>query len=72
MGRGLDALAAELARLDALFAGAGAEAAEPATLQPADLLLALYGEDIRARAFVTHDPVDGELMLRPDFTVPVV
>jgi ATP phosphoribosyltransferase regulatory subunit len=72
MGAGLDALAAELARIDALFAGAGAQAVEPAVLQPAALMLGLYGEDIRARAFVTQDPVDGELMLRPDFTVPVV
>ena len=31
-----------------------------------------HGEDIRARAYVTHDPDRGEMMLRPDFTVPVV
>ncbi|WP_375280106.1 ATP phosphoribosyltransferase regulatory subunit [Pseudooctadecabacter sp.] len=41
-------------------------------LQPADTLLDLYGEDIRARAFTTQDPVRGEMMLRPDFTVPIV
>ena len=41
-------------------------------LQPADILLDLYGEDIRARAFTTQDPLRGELMMRPDFTVPVV
>lgn len=41
-------------------------------LLPAETLLDLYGEDIRARAYVTHDPLRGELMLRPDFTVPVV
>lgn len=41
-------------------------------LQPADVLLDLYGEDIRARAYVTSDPVLGEQMLRPDFTVPIV
>lgn len=41
-------------------------------LQPADTLLDLYGEDIRARAFTTQDPSRGEMMLRPDFTVPVV
>ncbi|MFS4437104.1 ATP phosphoribosyltransferase regulatory subunit [Paracoccaceae bacterium GXU_MW_L88] len=56
----------------AQFEAAGAARVAPEALQPADLLLDLYGEDIRARAFVTHDPVDGELMLRPDFTVPVV
>ena len=36
------------------------------------MLLDLYGEDIRARAYVTPDPLRGEQMLRPDFTVPVV
>ena len=36
------------------------------------LLLDLYGEDIRARAYVTSDALRGEQMLRPDFTVPVV
>ena len=54
------------------FQAAGAVAVEADILQPADVLLDLYGEDIRARAYVTHDPVRGELMLRPDFTVPVV
>ena len=44
----------------------------PDILQPAETLLDLYGEDIRARAYVTHDPTMGEMMLRPDFTVPVV
>ncbi|WP_397246356.1 ATP phosphoribosyltransferase regulatory subunit [Paracoccus mutanolyticus] len=27
---------------------------------------------MRARAYVTQDPIRGEMMLRPDFTVPVV
>lgn len=40
-------------------------------LQPAEVLLDLYGEDIRARAFVTRDD-EAEMMLRPDFTVPIV
>lgn len=53
------------------FTEAGAVHVETAVLQPADLLLDLYGEDIRARAFVTRDPVRGEFMLRPDYTVPV-
>jgi ATP phosphoribosyltransferase regulatory subunit len=44
----------------------------PLMLQPADTLLDLYGEDIRARAYTTDDPDRGEMMLRPDFTVPVV
>ena len=54
------------------FIGAGAAPVEAEALQPAEVLLDLYGEDIRGRAYVTDDPVDGELMLRPDFTVPVV
>ena len=63
---------AEAARLRALFEGEGALPVEAAILQPADLLLDLYGEDIRARAYVTSDALRGEQMLRPDFTVPVV
>lgn len=57
-----------LARLEAT----GAQRVDPAILQPAETLLDLYGEDIRARAYVTQDPALGEMMLRPDFTVPVV
>jgi ATP phosphoribosyltransferase regulatory subunit len=68
------AIRAEAARLQALLADAlgGAQAIEADILQPAETLLDLYGEDIRARAYVTADPVRGERMLRPDFTVPVV
>lgn len=62
----------EAARISAVFQAAGAEPVEAAILQPADVLLDLYGEDIRGRAYVTNDPVQGEMMLRPDFTVPVV
>jgi ATP phosphoribosyltransferase regulatory subunit len=62
----------EAARISAVFQAAGAVHVEAAILQPADVLLDLYGEDIRGRAYVTTDPVQGEMMLRPDFTVPVV
>jgi len=62
----------EAARLRALFENAGAQPVETAILQPAETLLDLYGEDIRARAYVTSDALRGEQMLRPDFTVPVV
>lgn len=54
------------------FVSAGAKVVEPPILQPAEVLLDLYGEDIRARAYVTSDALRGEQMLRPDFTVPVV
>jgi ATP phosphoribosyltransferase regulatory subunit HisZ len=67
--------AAARAQAEGLFAAFRAEGALPVEadiLQPAEVLLDLYGEDIRARAFVTTDPLRGEMMLRPDFTVPVV
>ncbi|WP_295531562.1 ATP phosphoribosyltransferase regulatory subunit [uncultured Thioclava sp.] len=60
------------ARLLDAFLRAGAVEVTPDILQPAEALLDLYGEDIRARAYVTADPLRGEMMLRPDFTVPVV
>lgn len=63
---------AEAARLRSAFAAAGAAVVETPILQPADVMLDLYGEDIRARAYVTSDALRGEQMLRPDFTVPVV
>ncbi len=63
---------AEAYRLRAAFEAAGAAVIEADILQPAETLLDLYGEDIRGRAYVTSDPLRGEMMLRPDFTVPVV
>ena len=68
MSRAEDISAALLAQM----LDAGAQRVTPDILQPAETLLDLYGEDIRARAYVTHDPALGEMMLRPDFTVPVV
>lgn len=63
---------AQASRLLTQFLAAGAVEVTPDILQPAEALLDLYGEDIRARAYVTADPLRGEMMLRPDFTVPVV
>ena len=61
-----------LADLGRLFAEAGYRPVQPRHLFPADTLLDLYGEDVRARAFLFSDPaMGGELCLRPDFTVPV-
>lgn len=71
----MDDRAAIRARAEALFAvilASGAQRVEADSLLPAETLLDLYGEDIRARAYVTHDALRGEMMLRPDFTVPVV
>jgi ATP phosphoribosyltransferase regulatory subunit len=69
---GRPAIRAEAERLFAAFQQAGAVPVEADLLLPAETLLDLYGEDIRARAYVTSDPLRGEMMLRPDFTVPVV
>ncbi|MCU4654452.1 ATP phosphoribosyltransferase regulatory subunit [Roseibacterium sp. SDUM158016] len=63
---------AEAETLQAVFTRAGAVPVEAPLLLSADTLLDLYGEDIRARAYTTDDPDRGEMMLRPDFTVPVV
>ena len=72
LGQGLADVRAEVGRLMSGFIANGAQPVEPAALLPADVLIDLYGEDLRARAYTTYDPVEGELMLRPDFTVPVV
>jgi ATP phosphoribosyltransferase regulatory subunit len=71
MGAGLARLEAQVARILAVLGSTGAARVEPAALQPAELMLDLYGEDIRARAFIAGDE-GGEMMLRPDFTLPVV
>lgn len=63
---------AEAERLRDAFVAAGATRVEADILLPADTALDLYGEDIRARAFLTDGPNGGEALLRPDFTVPVV
>lgn len=63
---------ARAAMMRVRFEAAGGQVVDPPLLQPAGTLLDLYGEDIRARAYVTSDALRGEQMLRPDFTVPVV
>lgn len=62
----------EAQRLTDAFVAAGAMLVETDILLPADTLLDLYGEDVRGRAYVTTDPLRGEMMLRPDFTLPIV
>jgi ATP phosphoribosyltransferase regulatory subunit len=65
-----------LTTLAAHFEGAGYAPVTTAHLFEADTLIDLYGEDIRARAFLFPGTGTGagggELCLRPDFTVPVV
>ena len=67
-----EATRTEARRLRDLFAAKGAQVIKADVLQPAETLLDLYGEDIRARSYLTSDPLRGEMVLRPDFTVPVV
>ncbi|MCY4006268.1 MAG: ATP phosphoribosyltransferase regulatory subunit [Rhodobacteraceae bacterium] len=61
----------EAARIFEFFCSRGARPFDTDVLQPATSLLDLYGEDIRSRAFVTEGAMRDELMLRPDFTVPL-
>jgi ATP phosphoribosyltransferase regulatory subunit len=66
--------AAPDARSDALIASferAGYAQVAPAILQPAEPFLDLSGEDIRKRMYLTTDPQERELCLRPDLTIPV-
>ena len=65
-------LSREAKRLAVVFEATGAEVVELDFLQISNVLLDLYGEDLRGRAFITNDPVYGEMMLRPDFTIPIV
>ncbi len=58
-------------RLMRRFEAAGCMRVEPAALHPADALLDVYGEDLRARAFTVTGADGRELCLRPDFTAPV-
>ncbi len=51
------AIRAEAARLHAALLAAGAVPVEADILLPAETLLDLYGEDIRARAYITADPL---------------
>lgn len=71
LGADLALISGLRAEIAASFASVGAARVELDTLQPADVMLDLYGEDIRARAYLVQDPIAGELFLRPDFTVPV-
>lgn len=61
--------ALEATLLDAMGGVAWAHV-EPGQILDAENLLDLYGEDVRARAFVFDGP-DGDLCLRPDLTLSI-
>jgi ATP phosphoribosyltransferase regulatory subunit len=54
-----------------LFAARGYMREEPSILQPADIFLDRYGEEIRRRTFTLTDPSGRDLCLRPDLTIPI-
>ena len=62
----------ELERLVNFFEEMGSDYVEMPYLLPSDLLLDLYGEELNSRTYIVNDPVKGNLMLRPDFTVPIL
>ena len=62
----------ELERHVSFFEEMGSDYVEIPSLLPSDLLLDLYGEELNSRTYIVNDPVKGNLMLRPDFTVPIV
>ena len=62
----------EIGRIATIFKKAGLkEISVPSLLNSSDLV-DLYGEDLKLRAYTTSDPVRGEQILRPDFTVPIL
>ncbi len=65
------AVAEDAERILNFFESKGAIRVEVDILQPAAKLLDIYGEDIRTRAYMTFDAAGNEMVLRPDFTVPV-
>jgi ATP phosphoribosyltransferase regulatory subunit len=67
----LDALNGQAAALLNLFASRGYMREEPAVLQPAEIFLNRYGEEIRRRTFTLTDPSGRDLALRPDLTIPI-
>lgn len=54
-----------------LFGARGYTREEPSILQPADIFLDRYGEEIRRRTFTLTDPSGRDLCLRPDLTIPI-
>ena len=65
-------LGLEISRIGTVFAKAGLEEINVPSLLTASDLIDLYGEDLKLRAYTTSDPVKGEQILRPDFTVPIL
>lgn len=67
----IEALNAQAVALLKLFSERGYVREEPSVLQPAEIFLDRYGEEIRRRTFTLMDPSGRELCLRPDLTIPI-
>ena len=65
-------LGLEISRIGTIFTKAGLKEISVPSLLTASDLVDLYGEDLKLRAYTTSDPVKGEQILRPDFTVPIL
>jgi ATP phosphoribosyltransferase regulatory subunit len=70
-GASLDAINRTIADARSVFEGAGFAAVDPGSVLEAENLLDLYGEDIRARAFVFDGGMGKDLCLRPDLTLAI-
>jgi ATP phosphoribosyltransferase regulatory subunit len=67
----IDALNSQASALLNLFGERGYVREESAVLQPAEIFLNRYGEEIRRRTFTLSDPAGHDLALRPDLTIPI-
>ena len=65
-------LGPEISRIETIFTKSGLKEISVPSLLTASDLVDLYGEDLKLRAYTTSDPVIGEQILRPDFTVPIL
>ncbi len=68
----MESLDEEKKRIFKIFEKSNLKEVHVPSLLNASELLDLYGEDLRLRAYTTSDPVLGELVLRPDFTLPIL
>ena len=65
-------LGLEINRITKVLKKSGLKEINVPSLLTASDLVNLYGEDLKLRAYTTSDPVKGEQVLRPDFTLPIL
>ena len=68
----LNNLSLEIKRITRVLKKAGLNEITVSSLLTASDLVDLYGEDLKLRAYTTSDPVKGDQVLRPDFTLPIL